>query len=309
MGNQDFDVFLPIMGAACFTLYAYFVRKAFLDPKLKHSVRGLADVTGLGITTVMRSLEIMEYMRLVKLTRFGGGKDSECQLLDSREVASRLGVQFHRRTLSFSLPPQVSQRLKAEVKALREKQQGKSSQRLVGSAPLDCGNSSLRVSQRNASVSLARRQRSTRETQTGTHLLLEERRIENVPSPTPSHKQAAQKPKDLSNEDEPDELVRWARIKFTGVMKDMGSHLLDTSRPPNPRLANGFADWQGFGFNSLAVEAAAWRGGVLVLVLSATDPAAAQRGLERYHRTWNAALRKWYECEVHVELQQAQRKW
>jgi hypothetical protein len=92
-------------------------------------------------------------------------------------------------------------------------------------------------------------------------------------------------------------------------MKDMGSHLLDTSRPPNPHLTNGFAEWQEFGFNSLAVEVAARRGEVLALVLSATDLAAVRYGLDKYRKKWEAALRKWYECEVHVELKQAQRKW
>jgi hypothetical protein len=309
IGNEVFDVFLPIMGTDCFALYAYFARKVFHDPRLKHSVRDLADATELGVTTVSRSLEILEHLRLVKLIRFGGSKDSECQLLDSRVLADRLGAKYHPRTLSFSLPPKVNQRLEAEVSALRERQQGKPSPNVLNCAPRNCGNLILSVSQRDASVSLAIRQRSIRETQTGGHLIQEERRREEVPTPTPSHDCEAKKPKDTSEENEPDSLLSWSQIKFTGVMKDMGSHLLDTSKPSVPHLANGFADWQEFGLNSLAVEAAAWRGALLELALSAFDLAAARRGLEKYNRTWNASLRKWFECEVRVELQQAQGKW
>ena len=32
IGNHDFDVFLPIMGADCFTIYAYFVRRVSVTP-------------------------------------------------------------------------------------------------------------------------------------------------------------------------------------------------------------------------------------------------------------------------------------
>jgi hypothetical protein len=92
-------------------------------------------------------------------------------------------------------------------------------------------------------------------------------------------------------------------------MKDMGNHLLDSSKPPSPHLVNGASDWQKFGFNSLAVEAAARHCNEWALVLSASDTEAAQRGLKKYRRAWNASLRKWFESEVHVQLQPAQRKW
>ncbi|MDE3202270.1 MAG: hypothetical protein KGN79_15265 [Acidobacteriota bacterium] len=83
---------------------------------------------------------------------------------------------------------------------------------------------------------------------------------------------------------------------------------MNTSRPPVPHLANGGVEWEEFGLNSLAVEAAAWRGEVLALVLSAPDPAATRRGLGKYRRTWEAIIRKWYACEVQVDLQLAERK-
>ena len=72
IGNEVFDVFLPIMGADCFALYSSFARRVFSNPKLRHTVRDLADATGIGVSTVSRSLEILEHLRLVKLIRFGG---------------------------------------------------------------------------------------------------------------------------------------------------------------------------------------------------------------------------------------------
>jgi len=90
--------------------------------------------------------------------------------------------------------------------------------------------------------------------------------------------------------------------------RERGDHLLDTNRPLIPSLTNGFADWQDFGFSSMAVEAAKWRGAVLTLNLSVDDPAATRRGFDKYRKKWEASLRKWYECEVLIELQQAQRK-
>ena len=170
LGNEVFDVFLPIMGADCFTIYAYFARSEFSNPKLKHSVRETANATKLGLTTVSRSLEILQHLRLIKLIRFRGSKDSECQVLDAREVAGRLGAHYDRKGLSFSLPREVDQRLNCEVMALRQRQQGKST------AP-DGANLFRAFSQRSAGVSPAVRRRSARETQTAAHLLQEERRM------------------------------------------------------------------------------------------------------------------------------------
>jgi len=305
IGNEVSDCFLPIMGADCHTLYSLFARRSFSDPKLRHNVRELAQATNLGVATVSRSLEVLEHLRLVKLTRFGGSKDSECQLLDSREVALRLGAEYHRVTLSFSLPPNVTQRLKAEVKALRERRQGKLSPITPIGELQDCGNPSLRVSQRDASVSLVGRQRCSRETQAGTHLLQEEKRIEEVLSPTPSHEQAEQGPKDLPNEVEPAVPLKWARDRFNGVIDDIRAHLLNISKPSNPHLANGYDEWQQFGFNSLAVKAASMRGNEITLLLSASDAAAARRGLDKYRRIWDASLHEWFGDAVEVKLERA----
>ena len=208
LGNEILDVFQPIMGPHCYTIYSHLVRRNFKNPELRHSVRDLAVATKLGATTVLRCLEILAYLGLVKLKRRGGSQESECELLDSSEAAKRLGARYAKRSLSWSLPPEMATRSHAEIDA---------------------------------------------------HLLQEERRSEEGPSPTPSHDCQAQKAKTSPAEYGPDADLIWARVKFTGVMKDMGNHLLDSSRPPVPHLVNGAAEWQKFGFNSLAVEAATWR--------------------------------------------------
>ena len=308
IGNEVFDVVLPLMGADCFAVYAYFKRVEYRNPKLRHSVREMAGATDLGTTTVSRVLEILEHFGLLSLSRFGGSNPSECQLADSMAVANRLGVIYNPRSLSYSLPPEAAQRVKAEVKAIRARQQAKHPPDTTSAAPNGCGNRQSRVSQRNASVYPERRQRSTRETQTGTHLLEEEGRDREVPSPTPSHSSEAHKDKDSPDEDEPDPLLKGARVSFTGVMNEMGDHLLDTNKPQVSHLSNGFGDWKQFGFDSLAVDSAEWRGAVLALVLSVTDPLAAEHGLYKYRKTWESSLRKWYGCEVCVELRQAKRK-
>lgn len=111
--------------------------------------------------------------------------------------------------------------------------------------------------------------------------------------------------KDSPDKDGPDRLLRWAQIKFTGIMNDLGDHLFDSSRPPVRHLANGADDWKMFGFDSLAVEGATWRGEVLMLILSASDPAEARRGLRKYHAKWDVSSRKWFGCEVQIAFQEA----
>lgn len=309
IGNEVFDVFLPIMGIESLAIYAWFRRMEFSNPSLAHTLRVISKDTGIGVTTVSRSLEILEHLGLVKLTRFGGSKGSECQLPDSKEVANKQGAKYNPKTLSYSLPPQVAQRLKAEVKALRERQQGRTPQTAVSYPQHGCGNRPAPVSQRDASISPEIRQRSTRETQTGAYLLQEEGRNEDVPSPTPSRSGNADSAKTLPNKDGPDELLKQAVNKFTGVMKDMRDHLLGSNRPQAPHLANGFDDWQEYGFSSMAVEAVARRGEDLELMLSADNPAAALCGVEKYRQEWNESLRKWFAVAVQVDFQQSPPIW
>jgi hypothetical protein len=100
-------------------------------------------------------------------------------------------------------------------------------------------------------------------------------------------------------------MLKWARDRFNGVVDNLRSHLLDTNKPQVPHLSNGYADWEEFGFNSLAVEVAKWRGGTLELWLSVRDPASARDGLKKYRRTWERSLREWLDCEVEVNFQDA----
>lgn len=130
LGNEVFDVFLPLMGTDCLSIYALFKRKEFSNPKLRHTVRGLAEGTDVGTATVSRAVEILEYLGLTKITRFGGSRESECQLLDSERAAAHLGAKYNRKTLSYSLAPEIARRLKIEIKAIRKKQQGNAPARL-----------------------------------------------------------------------------------------------------------------------------------------------------------------------------------
>lgn len=245
---------------------------------------------------------------MVKLIRFGGSRQSECQLSAVWTIATRLGARLDPKTQSYRFPERVFNQLTAEVCEIRARQQGKPDGKTAESAVISYENPSLSVSQRNTCLSLEKGQRPARETQTGTHLIQKEERIKETPTPTPTPNRRGEAQRDEALPDEGKKRASpllWARIKFIGVMKDMGNYLLN-SRPLSPHLANGFKDWQSFGFDSLAVKA--WRDEELTLVLSANDPEVARRGLEKYRTRWEASLRKWYECEVRVELTEAGRK-
>lgn len=312
--NELSIVFQPIIGPPASALYCHLTGKAYNDI-IRYTLRGLAAETKRSRTTVWRALAVLTNIGMVRIRAGGGNQGSECSLVDLKKLAVSLGASYNRQSASYVLLPSRVEELRSQIASLLITMQGKHEERQDSriSSLEDLAHSSvadlfLLDSKRDAGVFPKKHRRSTGETQAGVHLLQQDTRFKNVPTPTPSHEYEAQEPKDSPDEDETEALLRWAQIKFTGVMKDMASHLLDTSRPPVPHLANGFADWQEFGLNSLAVERAAWRGGTLVLFLSASDLAAARRGLEKYDRTWNASLRKWFDCEVDVELRQAQRK-
>lgn len=292
------DIFQPNIPTECYGVYSVLARRGNFTSNPNNSIRELATAANVSKATVSRSIEMLVDVGLVKRIRRGGSQPDCYELLNACEAAKRWGAVYVSKSVSYSLSAENARLLKASIKDFRAKQRDNKS-----------------ASQTDSCVLSQRRQRSrgkhqcaSRETQTGSHLIQEEGRNEECPTPTPSHDGATQKNKDTPDEDEPDGLMRWAANQFTGVMKDMGSHLLNTSRPPVPHLANGFADWQEFGFNSLAVEAAARRGDVLELVLSASDPAAARRGLEKYHRAFDASLRTRYGCEVKIALVKAQRQ-
>jgi len=301
MGNEVITAFLPLMGPDSFAVYAYLKCKEFINRALRHSVRELAASINRSVSTVSRSLEILEYLKLVRITHYGGNKESECELLNSKSAALNLGAVYSRASVSFFLQEHVRNRLGDEIDALRSRQQGKTPP-LKKSDHFDpCGNHALSVSHRDTSVSPEKHQRVTRETQTNFYLLQEERRMENVLTPTPSQDGESQEANGSSDEDEANDL-QWARVEFSGVMNDLGDHLFNTSRPPALNLSNGAADWEEFCFRSLAVCGAAWHGRVLALTLFVSNPEAAQRGLEKYKRIWRRSLRKWFECDVIVDL-------
>ncbi|MGA2632603.1 MAG: hypothetical protein ABSF16_00035 [Terracidiphilus sp.] len=306
--NEFTDVYSPIVGPFAAMIYERLCRNSYGNPTIEFSVRDLAR--GMSHASAARAIQILEIVGLIKRLPTSGNRKSVCQLFDVKALAESHGAMRLRKSAPLELPTPVFDRLKSQVRAVRQRQQGKTKARadLTGKRNVEISvqsglHSLFSVSQRDASVSPAIRQRSTRETQTGTHLLTEERRTENVLSPTPSREQTVQK--DFPNEEESEALLKCARNLFNGVIDEIRAHLLDTNTPPVPHLANGFADWQKYGFGSLAVKAAARRGNGLALVLSATDPAATRRGLEKYRRTWEASFRKSFGCKVQVALQRA----
>jgi hypothetical protein len=306
IGYEFLDLYLPIIGPDCLAVYAYFARRHYFDNTLKHDIRNIAQSCGLKSSTVSRALEVLNQLKLIKLIRFGGNRQSECQLSDVWTIATRLGATFDRKTHSYRFPEPVLKQLTAEVGDIRARQQGKSDRNTSESAVSPCGNPSV-------SVTPEKHQRVTRETQayhqrdaSGDPSNIERKRIKETPTPTPTPNETdeAHKDKSFPNKDEKEGwLLAWVRIKFTGVMKDIRDHLLN-SRPHSLHLTNGFSDWRSFGFGSLAVQS--WRDEDLTLVLSTNDPEAARRGLDKYRKLWQASLRKWYECEVRVEFVKAE---
>jgi hypothetical protein len=305
--NELYDVYQPIIGTLATHVYANLSRKAY-GAEVRYSLSLVKTWSRLSRSSVWRALGILELIGMVRLRSRGGNQESVCELIDLKELAKYHGAKWNKQTASYALSNEIADELRAKVEALQNDRSGKklADGELNHAAAKEAFSNEgrivlLPVSQRDASVSPERHQRSTRETEARPHLLLQDTRIQDTPSPTPSHEPETPIPKYLSNEDE--KLLQCARTLFTGLIDDLRAHLLDTSKPPHPNLANGFADWQNFGFNSLAVEAATKRGNVLVLSLSAFDPAAAQRGLEKYRRKWEASIREWFGCKVQIIFQ------
>lgn len=301
VGIEVVDVLLPIAGPSCLTIYCYLARWEYKNPDLNHSVREIASATGISRVAVARSLDILEHLQLVTLIRRGGCQESRCRLMDSVEAVRRLGAEYDPKTLSWTFPPEQQQRLRTEVKAIREKLQGKA----TASGEVDCGKVDLSVPQRDASVSLKGRQRTTRETQTGPHLLRKEERIEKILTPTAFHSNEAWKSEKAANEGGPvSDLLTWTRTKFTGVVKDVKNHFLGDGIYIRP-LANGLSEWQKYGFESWGIQRAEWRSEGLVLSLSVSDVVLAKSGLAAYCQKWDDALEKWFKFKSRLEFVQA----
>jgi hypothetical protein len=229
--------------------------------------------------------------------------------VDLKELCRHLGGARKKQAASYILPESTFEQMRARIQLLRIEQSGKGGtkreQGRQSKARKGGGNLFPAVSQRNTSVPQVKHHCFARETQAPPHLLPQNTKHANCPTPNPpTHDGEAQKSKNDPDREEPDGLLRDVRALFTGVMKDLGNHLLDTSKPPNPRFKNGGQEWEDFAFGSLAVKAAERRGAVLALTLSTSNPAAARAGLVKYRRTWEPSLRRWYVCEVTWEVEE-----
>ena len=172
--NELYTIFQPIIGAYAVAIYCTLTAMAFGSPSVQYSVRVLAESTKLSTTTVLRALELTECVRLIRLRKGSGSRKDICEFVDPKALAQSLGAVYKPKTASFMLSKETTERLKAEVRSLKTKQQGK----WEGTRPLAIDSTTEDVlqiseftaiasSRRSASDSLAVRQRFTRETQTG----------------------------------------------------------------------------------------------------------------------------------------------
>jgi hypothetical protein len=319
IGNEVLDLYVPIIGPDCLAVYAYFSRRYHPDHTLRHDIRSIARSCCLNPTTVSRALEVLNHLQLVKLIRFGGSRQSECQLPDVWTIVNRLGAKFDPRTQSYRFPEPVFKQLTAEVCEIRVRQQGKTDGKTAKSASSPSRNPNISASQRNTTLSPEKRQHPTRETRAGTHLIQKKERIKEVPSPTSSpDSEGWGNAKNIPYEDglekdvplvraqfnglidairnatgniRSDADLQSARAKFNGVMDDLKDALLITNRPVVPHLTRSSDDWNEFRFNSLRVVAVARHGNERLLTLETDDVPATQRGLAKYRKRWESSCR------------------
>jgi hypothetical protein len=310
--NELTDIYAPIIGPFAAMIYGVLCRKSYGSPVVEHSVRELASTTGMSPTAVARSIELLVTVGLIERVVASGNRKSVCRLFDVKALALSQGAKRERKSAHFELPASIVDGLRTQVRSVRRRQQGKAKTEAISSGKRNVEiatrtgfHSLFSVSQRDATVSELVRQRPSRETQIGIHLIQEERRKEKSLSPTPSHERELQSKKTTSDEDGSGVELQFARVVFTAVIDEMANHLLDTSRPPVPHLANGAADWNEFAFGSPVVVAASRREGELHLTLSAPDPEAVRSGLQKYRLTWEASLRKWFGPGTHWQVVQA----
>ena len=309
--NEFADLYLPLVGPFAAAIYSVLCRNWYRKDVVKYSVRELGRAIGMSPAAASRALQSLQTIGLIRPLPTSGNRKSECQLVDVKVLAASHGARREQKGAPLALPSPIRDQLKSELKALRDTQQGKRSVR----APLRSrqGKESAdrtgfeavcTISKRNASVSQPIRQRSTGETQSGIHLIQEKRRNEKVLFPTP-YRDAEREPKskDSPDEDGADELLKFAANQFTGVIEEFRICLLDTNRPRNSLFVDSSDDWNRFGFGNLAVTSAARRDGILALTLGANDSAAAQLGLQKYRKRWDAALLKWFGCKVDCTIQ------
>jgi hypothetical protein len=299
--NEMYDLVQKIVGPTAFAVYANLTRKAYgYDPRLKFALRGLAADMGQSHATVGRELTVLKRLNVVRLKVAGGNRPSEWELTDLRELVKCWGATYNKRTGSCELDQLSTECLRDQVDRLRRDLQGKTDK--TRSVSLSDSIPSPNF-ERDASVSPERQQCYSRETQTGSHHLIENRRQENNLSPTPFHVGELSKSKDFPDERRIEMSLKRACDLFCGVMNEMKDHLVVAGRPQLAHLEDSYEDWRRFRFESLGVVEASESDDSVRLVLCASDTAAAQLGLAKYRKTWHSSLVRWFGCKVDVQWQ------
>ena len=299
--NEMYDLVQKVVGPNALAVYVNLTRKAYgYEATLKYTLRELAADMGQSHAKVGRELRVLRHINVVRLKVTGGKRPSEWELTDLRELAKCWGATHNRRTGSFELSQRSMGRLKDDVNRLRRELQGKAGKMRgvgLGASPPSSH------SERDTSVSPERHQCYARETQTGSHLLIENRRQENSLSPTPFHIAESRKNEDIPDERRTEMSLKLACDLFCGVMGEFKNHLVNPSRPKLSHLDDGYEDWRRFGFESLGVVDVSKSGDSVRLVLCASDKSAAEAGLEKYRRTFDSSMRHWFGREVRLEWQ------
>jgi len=112
--NELSTVFQPIIGSAPCALYCHLTRIAY-GPTVRYTLRRLANATGRSPTSAYRDLLVLEWIGMVRI-RFGSGnRESECSLVDLKELARSLGAVYHPRAASYVLEPAAAELLKMRL--------------------------------------------------------------------------------------------------------------------------------------------------------------------------------------------------
>ena len=293
-GNEVIQIFLPVMGSDCFAVYSALRCQEFSNRELRHTIRGLARSTGMSASTVSRSLDILSALELLRIVHRGGCQESTCQLTDSAEVAAALGARYTRSSVSWSLPADATLRLQLQVKAIRARHQRQSA-----NAPDSvCGNPTAGVSHRNAGVSDEARQRPAAETLAESYLYRKEVRKKEDLSPTPFQERGADENRTSAAEDNDKAKRKQAQDRLNGVLDDLKDHLLNTDRPTLSGLTEGYTDWTESGFRDWEAVSISQQNDCFLLSIAAPEPAAAQRGAEKYQKFLATQFEEWFGVKV-----------
>jgi hypothetical protein len=296
--NEIYDIVQQIVGPTAIAVYGNPTRRTYgYEPNFKCTVRELATTMGLSRATVNRELKVLQHVGVVRLKVGRGSRATEFELTDLQDLGRAWGATYNPRRNVFELPKGAGERLSNEVNQLRRSLQGKAEKLPVGDSSSE-GLAETR--ERDTTVSPERHQRLCGETPKGPQLFNENRTRENTLSPTPLQHQELRKTGTVFDQTTDQAALKVARDLFTGVMNDLKDHLFKASRARIPHLDDGHLDWQFFGFDSIRVVEVREYGGALRLALTASDT-LAEIGLEKYRKTWDSCLLRWFEREVHID--------